>query len=307
MPHQHTLHDSVTLQGIGLHRGCPVSLTCHPAPADHGIVFVRSDLPGRPHLQANIAHVVDTRLATTLGVHTPHGQATVATVEHLLAALYACDIDNARIEIDGPEVPALDGSATLWMQALERAGRVMQPQARAYYRVRTPVRVQDGSKSAALTPSDSLHVVCSLHYDHPVIGRAAITHQVTRERFARDIAPARTFGFFAEVESMKAQGLALGGSFDNAVVIGDDGVLNPGGLRYDDECIRHKVLDGLGDLSLIGLPVLGTLTLHASGHTLHAALVRAALSQPGCLERVSGATARQDLLAGAPVNARQAR
>ena len=300
MPYQHTVQNSVTLQGIGLHTGCPVTLTCHAAPAGHGIVFVRSDLPGSPKIPATIAHVVDTTLATTLGVRTAEGRATVATVEHLLAALYACGIDNARIEIDAPEVPALDGSAAPWMQALARAGRAALPQLRAYYRVRAPVRVHDGQKSAALTPSDALHVVCSLHYDHPVIGKARVAHRVTRKLFAQQIAPARTFGFLAEVEAMKARGLALGGSFDNAVVIGETGVLNPGGLRFDDECIRHKVLDGLGDLSLLGLPVQGTLTLHASGHTLHAALMRAALAQPGCLERVTDAATHEALPTAAP-------
>lgn len=276
---QCTLQEKITVTGIGLHTGCPIALEMLPAPVDSGIVFVRADLPGAPQVPADVHHLVDTTLATSLGAPLPGGgQATVSTVEHLLAAMMSLGVDNARILVRGPEVPVMDGSAAPWVAAIEAVGIEAQRRRRRYLRLRREVVVRDGNKLAALSPGPGLRIHCALDYDHPLIGAAPYAYDASPERFRHDIAPARTFCFGAEVDSLRARGLALGGSLDNAIVIDAYQVLNPEGLRFADEFVRHKVLDAVGDLALCGHPVWGRLQLHCSGHALNTALVRATLA-----------------------------
>lgn len=273
---QRTLRRPATLEGIGLHSGRPATVRVCPAPPGAGLAFVRVDLPEEPVIPARVEWVVDTLLATTLGV----GGVRVGTVEHLLAALAALQVDNARIEVSGPELPVLDGSSEPYVEALLEAGLKAQGVPRAVLVMLRPVEVRDGDKLARLEPGRGVEVACSIDFPHPAIGGQALSAQVDAAFFARQLAPARTFGFADEVEKLRRLGLAQGGSLANAVVLGDGGVLNPEGLRYPDEFVRHKVLDALGDLSLLGLPFEGRLVLNKPGHALNQRLVSAVLAAP---------------------------
>lgn len=287
MPWQHTLQHKLVMSGVGLHTGCPARCELLPQSANTGIVFVRTDVAGQPEIAATIHNLHATTLATSLGV--THGGTTVqvGTVEHLLCALQSLGVDNARVLIDGPEVPVLDGSALPWVRSIVAVGLEVQHSPRAYLRVRREVRVQAGHKHAVLTPHAGLRIVCTLDFDHPLIPQMPYRYDGCPQRFAQDIAPARTFCFRKEIDALQARGLARGGSLSNAIVIDGYQVLNPEGLRFADECVRHKVLDALGDLSLFGAPLLGKLDLHCSGHALNTDLVRAALSDAANLERVT--------------------
>jgi len=278
---QRTVSTPLTLDGVGLHTGQPVRAVVRPAPEDHGIAFARTDLPGTPAIPARVEHVVRTTLATTLG----RGEATVATVEHLIAALHGTGVDNALVEVDGPEIPILDGSARPFVEAIEAAGCSAQAAEQRVLRVVQVVEARDEEQDrwCRLEPYDGLAVECEIAFDHPLLRRQRLRFDAGAGAFAAEIAPARTFGLLADVEQMHRQGLALGGSLDNAVVLGDDGVLNPGGLRFPDECVRHKVLDMIGDLALLGAPVLGQLRAHRSGHAFNLTLVRQAL-ESGAVE-----------------------
>lgn len=274
---QRTLATSVAIQGIGIHTGEQVQLSLHPAAADSGIVFLRSDLPaGARVVRATWDRVADTRLSTLLrndaGAH-------VSTVEHLMAALAASRIDNLRIELDGPEVPILDGSATCWMALVEAAGTRAQASARRAIRVLRPLQVNLGESWGSLLPAVDSRYAVSIDFPHPAIGRQQLDFRLTRAGFRRDVAPARTFGFLRDMASLQAQGLARGGSLDNAIVIGEAGVLNRGGLRFADEFVRHKLLDLIGDLYLAGAPILGQVIAHRPGHALNNALLRALFAQ----------------------------
>ena len=275
---QHTLREKLTVEGICLHDGERRRVELLGAPPDCGIVFVRCDLPHHPELPAHVSAVRATTLATTLGCGEGDDYAEVRTVEHLLAALHGLGIDNARVLVDGPELPILDGSALPWVRALLRAGREAQPRARRQLVVRREVRVEDGPKLAKIAPANKLTIRCSVEFDHPLVDAAPLLWDTELHNFARDLAPARTFGFLRDVEALKASGLARGGSLGNAVVIDDYTVLNEGGLRFADEFVRHKTLDALGDIYLFGLPVVGKLQLHRSGHALNSQLVRAVLA-----------------------------
>jgi UDP-3-O-[3-hydroxymyristoyl] N-acetylglucosamine deacetylase len=286
MPWQQTLQHKLTLSGVGLHTGQPAHCELLPAVADTGIVFVRTDLAGQPEIAATVDNLVGTTLATTLGVVHHGARAQVGTVEHLLCALHGLGVDNARVLIDGPEVPVLDGSALMWARAIHTAGVETLTTPRSYWRVRREVRVQDGRKWATISPHTGLRISCTLDFDHPLIDPLPYRYDAHPERFMRDIAPARTFCFRAEIDALKARGFARGGSLSNAIVIDGYQVLNPEGLRFPDEFVRHKVLDALGDLSLFGRRILAKLELHCSGHALNTALVQATLSDPGNVERV---------------------
>jgi UDP-3-O-[3-hydroxymyristoyl] N-acetylglucosamine deacetylase len=274
---QHTLARPVTAHGHGIHGGRPATLTLHPAAVGSGIVFERSDLPaGRNCIPARWHRVVETRLCTVIA----NGRgATVSTLEHLMAALRALGVDNARIELDGPEVPILDGSAAQWLALLDEAGLATQPAARRSIRVLHPVRITDGDKWAMLLPDDAARFCIDIDFSEPVIGRQHYELSLDAASFRSQIAAARTFGFVRDIDALRAQGLARGGSFDNAVVIGTDGVLNPGGLRFADEFVRHKLLDCIGDLYLAGAPILGLVVASRPGHALNVALLRALFAQ----------------------------
>ncbi len=276
---QRTIAEKISCTGIGLHTGEPVQLTLHPARAGTGIVFVRSDLAHPVEIPARREFVMSTQMATTLGV----GDATVSTVEHLLSALYALGVDNVRIEVDGPEVPVMDGSAASFVFLIRSAGFFEQGVARRCLRVRRPLEVRDGDRSVRVEPAGSLRVSYFVDYAHPSIGRQSLASlEIDGENFEEQIGRARTFGFLQEVETLWRHGLARGANLDNTVVLDDRRVLNADGVRWPDEFVRHKILDLLGDLSLLGAPPAAHVVAIRGGHSLHTALVAALLPMPGC-------------------------
>jgi UDP-3-O-[3-hydroxymyristoyl] N-acetylglucosamine deacetylase len=264
---QRTLRRPVSCSGIGLHSGNKVTLSLKPAPADYGIRFQRSDLGGL-EIPATVTHLGGNRLATGL----TREAVSVETVEHLLAALTALGIDNCIVELNTPEVPIMDGSAAPFVYLiLNEAGVRRLPAAKKFLKVLRPISLSQGDKRIALYPSDHFKVTYSISFDHPLIRHQSRTMKITDDTFVEEIAPARTFGFLKEVEMLRQRGLALGGSLDNAIVLGETGVLNQNALRFEDEFVRHKILDAIGDLSLVGYPVIGHLVAHRAGHALHTA------------------------------------
>ena len=294
-PYQQTLQTSASVDGVGLHGGRPVRLTLLPAPVGHGRVFVRTDLSPAVEIPAHHAFVVDTTMNTTLA----QGAAKVGTVEHLLAALAGLGIDNVRIELDGPEVPILDGSAAGWVRLVDAAGVKVQDAPRRVAVVRRPVVVRDGDKDARFVPADAFSIHCAIDFRHPLVSDQQLSVEVTPRSFVRDIARARTFGFRREVDYLRSRGLGLGGSLDNAIVVDDDAILNPGGLRFSDEFVRHKILDAVGDLSLAGCPIVGAFHASKTGHALNHKLVQALFAEEGAVEMVTLAV--EPARRGAPV------
>lgn len=270
---QRTLRRQVTCAGIGLHSGHKVNLTLKPAPADSGIRFRRSDLG--TEIPASVLHLSGTNHATGL----THNGATVETVEHLLAALVSMGIDNVVVELDHREVPVMDGSAAPFVYLLQEAGVKTLGSPRRYLKVLRPITVSRGDKLMSLYPSDHFKVSYSISFDHPLLRHQSQTMEVTETSFVDDIAPARTFGFLHEVELLRQQGLALGGSLENAIVLSETGVLN-NQLRFEDEFVRHKILDAIGDLALVGYPLIGHLVAHRAGHALHTAFAMRLLNEP---------------------------
>lgn len=279
MSDQKTVQEIVRLEGVGLHSGEPVQMAICPAPANAGITFVRTDLPGRPEVSAHFGNVVSTQLATTLG----HGAARVSTVEHVLAALYGLGIDNALIEVNGPEVPILDGSAISFCEGILSKGTVEQSAPKKFISLKRKVKIHLGEKYAIAEPAKRFEIRSSVFWEHPAIGEQNFTFGGSPADFS-SIADARTFGFLKDVEVLKEMGLARGGSLDNAIVLDEDCVLNPGGLRHSDEIVRHKVLDTLGDLKLTGYEVIGRFTLNRSGHEMHHKLIEAIFEDPANYE-----------------------
>ena len=274
--HQHTLAGPAIFAGVGLHTGRRIRAAILPAAAGSGIVFVRTDLGGRA-IQARAGNVVDTRLNTVLG---DGSGATVSTVEHLMAAFAALEVDNAVVELDGPEAPIMDGSAAAFVQMIDHVGLRRQEAARQYLEVLRPIEVTDGCRRASLRPAARLELAFEIDFDSPAIGRQHIDLVMDQAAFRAQLADCRTFGFLHEVEALRAAGLALGGSLDNAVVVDGEAVLNPEGLRRPDEFVRHKALDALGDLYLLGLPLMGRFEGVRAGHALNNALVRKLLARP---------------------------
>ncbi|MBV8939016.1 MAG: UDP-3-O-acyl-N-acetylglucosamine deacetylase [Alphaproteobacteria bacterium] len=294
MAQQTTLSASVRCTGIGLHTGQPVTLTLKPARADSGIVFRRSDAPrGKGLVAARYDAVADTRLGTSLCNR--HG-VTIATVEHLMAAFWGARIDNALIEIDGPEVPIMDGSASPFMELIARAGSTVLATPRRVIRVLKEIEVTEGKSAANVAPLDDAAQACTLEiqidFAHPLIAQQRVAYDFRSDTFAETLSAARTFGFAHEVEHLRAQGLARGGSLQNAVVVGEQGVLNSEGLRFTDEFARHKALDCLGDLYLAGYRIEGAFTFMRPGHAINNALVRALMSDKTAWKYVSTAQAR---------------
>lgn len=287
MVFQQTLQQPVALNGIGLHSGQPARLVLNPARPGHGIVFARTDIPGAPQIPADFRHVVCTQLATTLG--TFDGKVTISTVEHVLAALMGMGIDNALVEIDGPEVPIMDGSSAPFSEAIQRAGIVSQAQLRPYLVLRRRVEVKVGEKWAFAEPSARLEVHGSIEWDHPSVGYQEFHYVDGKTSFA-ELSGARTFCFLRDVEAMRARGLARGGSLQNAVVLNEALVLNPEGLRYPDELARHKVLDALGDFKLAGVRIHAFVRMHRAGHDLHAQLLKAIFSNADNYELIDASS-----------------
>jgi len=274
---QRTIAEKISCTGIGLHSGQPVELTLHPARVDSGIVFVRNEAGGTVEIPASAHQVSSTRLATSIG---RPGQA-IATVEHLLAALYGVGIDNARVEVNGPEIPIMDGSAASFVFLVRAAGIFEQRAPRRVLRLRRPVEVRSGEKWIRVEPARSLRVSYLIDFAHPSIGRQAIEgFELTPERFEREICRARTFGFLHEVQALWRSGLAQGGSLENTIVLDEKRVLNPEGLRMPDEFVRHKVLDLLGDFALLGLPLQAHVRVERGGHALHQQLLSTLLADP---------------------------
>jgi UDP-3-O-[3-hydroxymyristoyl] N-acetylglucosamine deacetylase len=266
--YQHTITSPVRFSGVGLHTGVRVNLTLTPAPGNAGVVFKRTDLEGFP-IKANGANVARVSYATSLmrkGV-------LVSTTEHLLSALVAAGVDNVFAEIDNLEVPILDGSALPFAREIARVGLRRQRAKRSYLRVLKPVEITEGAKRIAIYPSDAYRITYQIDFAHPLIGRQRLELMPSADAFLGQIAPARTFGFFDEAESLRKAGLVRGGSLENAVVLSRNGVLNPEGLRFPDEFCRHKILDLMGDLALLGHPILGHVVARRAGHAMHCALV----------------------------------
>jgi UDP-3-O-[3-hydroxymyristoyl] N-acetylglucosamine deacetylase len=271
---QRTIRERVSCSGVALHAGSVVNLALLPAPANHGITFARTDIAGRPEVPARVENVVDDTLATTLG----RGAATVATVEHLLAALAGLGVDNCRVELDGPEVPAMDGSSAPFVRMLESAGIREQPAMKRFLVVRDDVTVSENGREVRISPANGFAVRYRIDFKHPLISDQELELNFSERSFVREIAPARTFGFLKDVERMQAMGLGRGGSLENAIVIDEFNILNPGGLRYPDEFVRHKILDAVGDLALLGMPVMGRLHAVKSGHAMHHRLAQELLA-----------------------------
>ena len=271
---QRTLRRPTQCAGIGLHSGNKVTLSLKPAAADHGVRFVRTDLGG-VEIPATVDHLAGIQYATALSCET----GSVETVEHLLATLATLGIDNVRIELNYPEVPIMDGSAAPFVYLVQEAGVKRLAAPRRYLKILRPIALSQGDKRIALYPSDHLKITYSISFDHPLLRHQSRTMRISEESFIEEIAPARTFGFLKEVEMLRQRGLALGGSLDNAIVLGDTGVLN-NALRFDDEFVRHKILDVLGDLSLVGYPIVGHVVAHRGGHALHTAFAAKILAEP---------------------------
>ena len=289
MDRQRTIATAVTCSGIGLHSGAKVTLTIVPAPVDHGIVFARTDLPGRPQVRAHASKVGGTNFATTL---IGDGY-IVSTIEHLMATLNGYAIDNALIEIDGDETPIMDGSAAAFGYLIDSAGVVEQTALRRYLQILKPVVMVENDKRAALSPADGFAVTYEISFPHPMIQTQRFDILVTPESFRRELAQARTFGFLSDLNMMRDAGLVNGGSLENAIVVGNYSVLNKGGLRFPDEFVRHKALDALGDLYLAGYPILGRFHAQKSGHALNHKLVTRLLEEKDSWRIVEGRPVRR--------------
>ncbi len=275
---QHTLGGQVTFSGVGVHSGQVVTVTLSPAPAGSGIVFLRTDIVATdPRIPAQAAHVVETRLGTVIG---NAAGVRVSTIEHLMAAFCALGVDNALVSLDGPETPIMDGSCEPFVRMIDKAGRRPQHAPRAFLEILEPIAVSTDDKQAALLPADRFEVAFEILFDAPAIGRQVVDAAIDEAVFRRDFADSRTFGFAHEVEALRSAGLARGGSLDNVVVIDGGDILNPDGLRRTDEFVRHKVLDAIGDLYLLGGPILGRYEGRYSGHALNNALAREVLARP---------------------------
>jgi UDP-3-O-[3-hydroxymyristoyl] N-acetylglucosamine deacetylase len=284
MLRQRTLKSLVSVSGVGLHTGEKVRITLRPAPVDAGVVFRRVDLAAPVDIPARADLVGEARLASTL----VQGNVKVHTVEHLMSALGGMGIDNVYVDLDAAEVPIMDGSASPFVLLLQQAGIEQQAAPKKFLRVERRVEVKDGDKWARLEPYDGYRLSFSIEFRHPVIERStqAVTVDFAETSYLKEIARARTFGFMHEVEALRDSGLALGGGLDNAVVLDEYRVLNSEGLRFADEFIRHKLLDAMGDLYLLGRPLIGAFTAHKSGHALNNRLLRAALADTGALQPV---------------------
>lgn len=285
MIRQRTLRNSIKATGVGLHTGEKVYLTLLPAPVNTGIVFRRVDLSPVVEVPAQAEKVGDTMLSTTLvqdGVR-------VSTIEHLMSALAGLGIDNAYVELSAPEVPIMDGSAAPFVFLIQSAGIEEQSEAKRFIRIKHPVTVEDGDKSATFLPFDGFKVSFTIDFDHPVFRDRTASAEVdfSSTSFVKEVSRARTFGFMHELEYMRSQGLARGGSVDNAIVVDEFRILNQDGLRYDDEFVKHKILDAIGDLYLLGHGLIGQYKAYKSGHGLNNALLRELLARPETWEMVT--------------------
>jgi UDP-3-O-[3-hydroxymyristoyl] N-acetylglucosamine deacetylase len=286
---QRTLKSLIRACGVGLHSGAKVAMTLRPAAPNTGIVFRRVDLDPAVELPAQALLVGDTRMCSCLECDSVHGKVRVGTIEHLMSAFAGLGIDNAWVDLDAPELPILDGSASPFVFLIQSAGIDEQPVAKKFIRVHEPIEVRDGDKWARFDPYNGYRLAFSIVFNHPAIDRTGqeVFFDFADQSYVREVSRARTFGFMQEVEWLRENGLAQGGGLDNAVVLDEYRVLNADGLRYGDEFVRHKVLDAIGDLYLLGHPLLASFSAHKSGHALNNALARALLAKRSAWEFVS--------------------
>ena len=273
---QQTLANAVSCAGIGLHSGQPVTLTLKPAPTNTGVVFINRNGKDGAFLAASVEHLVPTELCTAISGN----GFQVKTIEHILAALAGLDIDNVYVEVDAGEAPVMDGSAAHFVRLIRSAGIVTQSRRQPYLKITRPLEVVDGDRRVRIEPSSTTKVTYSIHYNHPLIQTQTYFYEHSAHAFEREIADARTFGFLQEVEALWARGLGQGGNLDNTIVLSQDGILNESGLRFADEFVRHKILDLIGDFSLLGVPFIGHLIAERSGHAIHTRLVQQILNHP---------------------------
>ena len=275
MRFQQTIGSTVSCSGVGLHSGKPVNLTLRPAPPNTGIVFVHRQGTEETLLPAAISNKVPTELCTAISVNGRQ----VKTIEHLLAALVGMEVDNIYAEVDAGEIPVLDGSASPFVRLIRTAGVIPQTRRQSYVKITQSIEVIDGARRVRIEPCSTPKITYSIHYDHPLIQTQTYTHTCSASAFEQEIATARTFGFLQEVEALWARGLGKGGTLDNTVVLSDEGVVNQSGLRFPNEFVRHKVLDLMGDVALLGFPFIGHIVAERSGHAMHTRLVEQILSQ----------------------------
>lgn len=263
--YQHTINEKISFKGKGVHSGKDVNLTIEPSNPNSGIVFYRTDLSGHQGVKAIFKNVKDTSLATVIG----NGDLIVSTIEHLMAAFSAFGIDNANVYLDNYELPIMDGSSLAYADKIHEAGLLEQNVPRHYIVIKSPIELTDGNRFVGIYPHESFKVSCKIDFTNKVIGLQEFSTEITQTSFLTQISKARTFGLMSDVQTMNMLGLGRGGSLDSAIVVDDDKVLNPGGLRYDNEFVRHKLLDCIGDFALIGMPILGHIKTFKSGHEYH--------------------------------------
>ncbi|PID78098.1 MAG: UDP-3-O-[3-hydroxymyristoyl] N-acetylglucosamine deacetylase [Deltaproteobacteria bacterium] len=263
--YQHTLKKEIHFKGKGVHSGKDVSMVIKPAPPNSGINFFRSDLSGYKSVKAIFKNVTDTSLATVIG----NGDFIISTIEHLMAAFSGLQIDNGEVYLDNYELPIMDGSAFVFTEKFLRAGKKQQKAARHFIEITSPVELSEGDTFVGVYPDNKYNITCSIEFKNPVIGKQVFSTEIIPENFVEEISRARTFGFMSDVEAMNLLGLGRGGSLESAVVIDEDTILNPDGLRYENEFVRHKLLDCIGDFALIGMPLLGHIKTSKSGHLFH--------------------------------------
>lgn len=275
---QHTVAHAASCLGVGVHSGAPARLTILPAPAGSGITFVRADLAEHNRIPALYNAVTDTRMCTVLA---NSAGTSIATVEHVMAALHGCGVDNAEVHVDGPEIPIMDGSSAPFVALIEQAGLLAQDATRRFIKVLRPVRVEENGKWSSLAPADVRTYEFEIDFASKAIGRQTRSFALQDGSFGAELSAARTFGFLHEVEAMRKMGLGRGGSLENAVVIDGDAIMNEGGLRHEDEFVRHKLLDSVGDLALAGAPIIGAFHSAKGGHAMNNKLLHALFADSG--------------------------
>ncbi len=280
---QRTVKNEIGCKSIGLHSGRKVGMVIKPAGVDEGIVFVRRDLPGNNQIKADVHNVRDTTLATTLGLN----GVTISTVEHLMSAFSGMGVDNAVVEVDAPEVPIMDGSSRPFVELLKTVGTHVQGKCKRLIVIKEKVSVSEGESTAMLLPSPEFRITYKIEFNHPSIGIQSYDMKLSDVSYAEEICAARTFGFLKDVEYLQAKGLALGGSLRNAVVLDEHRVINKGGLRFPGEFVKHKILDAIGDLSLLGIPIIGHFVAFKSGHRLNNRLLKELMVRKDCWTMVN--------------------
>lgn len=279
---QRTVRDDISCTGIGLHSGKKVKLTIKPAPPDSGIRFIRKDISAHRYIRAYFDNVVDTNMSTTIG----NNGFKISTIEHLMAAFFGLGIDNARVEIDGPEVPIMDGSSAPFVFLIKSVGIREQRKSKEFIVIKKTMKVEEGNRSIRVTPSKELKIGFTIDFQHPMLRNQRYELCFSGGDFIDEISRARTFGFLKDIQILREAGLAMGGSLDNAIVIDDFRILNDDGLRYKDEFVRHKILDFIGDLATIGAPVIGKFEIMKSGHSLNRAMIKELARNKKCWEKL---------------------